>query len=251
MPLPSPSPVVGGGSVQQDLRPRMNFVFYPMPLPHIERLTQLGNAMVGCQLCPEASTVAQETPARCVWTEEVENSDGGVVVVGLNPGRAGPNEIQFYANNLTYQATVQYLQENSADIPYFAKLRRFVNAAFNVRSVHWTEIAKCELLLNKKVVPLQMRRSYIELHLKKELALIPTDWPIVAAGRVAHEALAVLCTDRLVIGVPHPTGEFGRQFSNLFAGDELPELSVTATAYLAEAIGGNGCIWLGQGHEPT
>ena len=201
--------------------------------------------MVKCTRCESASTAQVGTPPRCLWPEQSSETDSGVIVVGLNPGRAGPEEIAFYNKvGLTFEATISYLRDNSTRIPYFSELRRFVQAAFGKRSIYWTEVAKCELKHGQANVPLEMRRTCIELHLKAELSLLPISWPVVAAGRVAFETMAVLCTDRAVLGVPHPTGAFGRQFSTLFAGSTL---SVRAAQQASFVLSQTSAKWLGGG----
>lgn len=205
-------------------------------------IERLGQQLVTCVRCPSASTADQGTPPRCMWSEVMPDAIQGVVVVGLNPGKASPEEIGFYEKcGLTYEATVEYLKAESRSIPYFIEMRRFVKSAMGKCHIHWTEVVKCQLRSGESTVPLDMRRICIELHLKQELNLLPKEWPVIAAGRVAFEAMSVLCTDRAVLGVPHPTGAFGRQFSGLFnAADLLKEPRQIAT----EALREKRAVWL-------
>jgi hypothetical protein len=208
-------------------------------------IDELGASMVSCRQCSAASTAAHGTPPRCLWFEQATDAQSGVIAVGLNPGKASLEEISFYEQQgVAYEGTVDYLRREAKRIPYFIAMRRLVRAAFGIRHIHWTEVAKCELRQGEPGVPLDMRRKCIELHLKKELLLLPRDWPVVAAGRVAFEVMSVLCTERPVIGVPHPTGSFGRQFSGLFVGNGLaPNLA----QQVAVAVRSNGASWLVAG----
>jgi hypothetical protein len=197
-------------------------------------LQALGQQMVKCSACPEASTATVGTPPRCLWHQTNKSTDSGAIVVGLNPGFASPREVELYVKSgPTYDATVSYLQENSHDIDYFRKMRLFVLAAIGPSSIHWTEVSKCELAKNFKRVPIEMRRKFIHRYLKIEIDLLPI-WPIFACGRIAFDTMSVLCTERTVIGVPHPTGSFGKVFSRLLTENNM--LSDAAASRVKTAI---------------
>ena len=64
---------------------------------------------------------------------------------------------------------------------------------------------------------LETRRTCVHLYLVNEMAQVPDPWPIVAIGKQPFELAAMMFPSRAVIGIPHPTGAFGDQFSSLFA----------------------------------
>jgi len=209
-------------------------------------IADLGRHMSSCTGCSTASGPKKGTPPRCLWFEGSEQVSTGVIVVGLNPGRADEPEREFYRKHgMGFDATVEYLQLNAGSIRYYLKMRNFVAAAFGqpggVPSIHWTELAKCELLPGLTRVPLDMKRTCVNRHLKKELDLLPRDWPIVATGREAFESMAILAGDRAVIGVPHPTGAFGSMFSQLIDGAKLARGAARLTK---EALRDQSAVWL-------
>lgn len=204
-------------------------------------VTVIGNRMVKCTLCDAASTIEDGTPARCLWTDNPRSTDNGVIVVGLNPGRASPEEKQYYQKHgPTFGSTISYLETNAGSIRYFSRLRRLAKETMDVDAFHWTEVAKCELKAGLKQVPLEMRRTCIKQYLADELSLLPV-WPVIAAGGVAFETMALLCRDRPVIGVPHPTGAFGKMFTRLLADGIL---GAWARTRVQEALETRSAVWL-------
>lgn len=160
-------------------------------------------------------------PARCLWFEAVDHADSGVIVLGLNPGRASAEELNDYvgkAGRELYEATVKYLMNASRDINFYTRLREFIRSAFDDKPLHvlWTEIAKCEILRGEKAVPVRMQRACAWKFLVREVKEVPPTWPIIAAGDEAYRAAAFLFPERKVIGVPHPSGGRPNRFHELF-----------------------------------
>lgn len=204
--------------------------------------------MVQCTACVSASTAVHGTPPRCMLFEPKTETELGVIVVGLNPGLASHSEINHYRRiGMTYDATVTYLRHNMQDISFYARMNRFISAAGFNGSVHWTELAKCQLTSEFTVVPDEMIRTCISKHLKKEIEIFPTKWPVVAVGRRAFAALSILCSDRPVIGIPHPTG-FGAAhlFRSMFSnGDDRPlSLNATIVEKISVALDEKLAVWL-------
>jgi hypothetical protein len=55
----------------------------------------------------------------------------------------------------------------------------------------------------------------------REIACVPTDWPLIEIGAKEFEILAYRFPRRLVIGVPHPTGARGGQFYKLMPAGKI------------------------------
>ncbi len=72
---------------------------------------------------------------------------------------------------------------------------------------------------------------------QRELHAVPPDWPVIGVGAEAYKALAYLEPSRTVLGVPHPTGSWGRFFA-LFAADGKlrPEVAGQARQALENAV---------------
>ncbi len=163
---------------------------------------------------------------RCLYYESSKHPKSlGVVIVGINPGRAKKQEMDFYlSKRLSYDWEVQYWKENLQNHKYYKSLRHFVKQLNIKGDIIWTELVKCQS--SKQNLPFNLRnfsetfRTCTHKYLKEELKLIQTDWPIIAVGGETYTALAFLFTDRQVIGLPHPTGSYGH-FDRLFVGNNL------------------------------
>lgn len=84
----------------------------------------------------------------------------------------------------------------------------------------WTELAKCESTKDVRGVPLATLRTCAGRYLKREIDVLPDSWPLIAVGGEAFKALAYLHPNRVIIGVPHPTGSHGH-FARLFPDRQL------------------------------
>ena len=208
-------------------------------------IAAIGHRMVRCTKdCIGASTWKNGTPSRCLFLERRDDDERGVVVVGLNPGRAPPDELRSYASRADlYAATVEYLGEKSKLIPYYERMRDAVGRmGFQRGSILWTEVAKCELLCGQVGVPIEMRRTCGTTYLTKELAACP-QWPIVAVGQQSFEAVSYLVPERAVIGVPHPTGAWGKAFERA-TGNKRSGFPPTSLAKMNEALALGSAVWL-------
>ena len=184
---------------------------------------------------------------RCLILESAERPGGsGCVMVGINPGRAKPAEIAYYKKvGATYEAIVQYWQDHIRSLPYYERLRRLTKA-FNLNGpILWTELAKCENATSTKYAPLNALRACTGEFLTDELKAIPLEWPLFGISRETYKALAYLYPDRTVIGVPHPTSSFGKQFSRLL------QLDLESKEVVYRALSSQGeLLWLGDvGHK--
>lgn len=218
-----------------------------MSKPSISKLIrQIGEKMVSCpQGCEGASASFNGTPPRCLYLEEDLDTEDGVIVVGLNPGKAKKSELEFYNNHgLTYASTCDYLRDGIAGIKYYARVKALLKRIGLTGSILWTEVAKCELLITSRDVTLDMQRNCTRLYLSRELVACPR-WPVVATGRVAFKAVSLLAADRPVIGVPHPTGARGNSFDTA-TGNTAVGLSDRQRKAIASALASNKAIWLGN-----
>ena len=107
----------------------------------------------------------------------------------------------------------------------------------------WSNVAKCENPANVRGVPLTTQRDCAHRFLVKELAALPPTWTAIAAGRDAYVALAYLSLNRVVLGVPHPTGA-NPQFSRLWSDSSTLQSGIRSRVDKAMSSGGPSCLWL-------
>lgn len=82
-------------------------------------------------------------------------------------------------------------------------------------------------------------RCCTKRYLRKELELFPTDWPIFAVGKETYKSLAFLYPEKTVIGLFHPTGSYGKYYTNLLDKiDKIPD----KTAFRQSL--NNKAVWL-------
>ncbi len=153
---------------------------------------------------------------RCLYFERDGRSESdGCVMVGLNPGGSDEKEQEYFKRyGTTYSAWLEFWNKNNHRFPYHTKLRKMADQLELYGPILWTELAKCESSDNC-LPPLQTFRVCAGLYLRKELEVIPEEWPIFAVGKETYKALLYLFPTRAVIGVPHPTGSWGN-FQRLF-----------------------------------
>jgi hypothetical protein len=176
---------------------------------------------------------------RCLVLEE-RSGGGGCAVVGINPGRASERERAFYVERgCSYESVVEFWREvNGYSHPYYARLRKLIDALGIAGPILWTELAKCENAPGTAgLPPLQTLRRCAGLYLSREIALLAADAPLLGVGAEAFKACAYLYPDRTVIGVPHPTGSRGH-FSRLFAN------GVIVPGVREQYAGAAGAVWL-------
>ena len=108
--------------------------------------------------------------------------------------------------------------------------------------IWWTELVKCESIPKTKL-PIQTLRYCAGRFLHRELMCVPEDWLVLAVGREAFNALAYMLPKRTVIGFPHPTGSWGRQFHDLLDKGELTK-KVTQKVTACLSAPAAQAIWL-------
>jgi len=208
----------------------------------------LGERLVQCD--GDCDGVAHDLAAgilpRCMVLESQDVDDRGCVVVGLNPGRCPQSERAYYLEHgCTYDSVEGFWNETSSRIKYNTLVRRFLKACGLSGSVLWTELAKCESSLgSSSIPPVQTLRRCTGRYLTQELAAVPGDWPVIGVGADAFRALAFLEPDRVVLGLPHPTGSRGH-FARLFDGDSLHD-DVQGTITTLLSSNERQAHWLGR-----
>ena len=105
--------------------------------------------------------------------------------------------------------------------PYYKRLRKIADELEFRGPILWTELVKCQSKENGQL-SVQTIRDDINKYLFKELEVIPADWPLFGIGGKAFEILSYRFPDRLVLGVPHPTGSYGL-FPKLFENQKLKQ----------------------------
>ena len=211
-----------------------------------DQVAKIGNRMVRCS--ENCSGILHDQKQgilpRGLYLEEEGRTKGrGVIICGLNPGNADRKSMEFYRpRSATYLTFCRFWSEQRLrDYPYFAKLRSLADALELGGPILWTNLAKCQNKsisekLSIKIHPQTFRRCSAR-YLAEELKHCPNDWPILAAGRDAYNALLYLCPTRTLIGVPHPTGPHARtMFARMLIGkaELLPSLCQAAVRCLGQ-----------------
>lgn len=158
---------------------------------------------------------------RGLYLERREARGRGCFAVGINPGASKPKERDFYLNSgITLKSLNEY-RESISDNPYFARSRSVIDRISLGGPILWTNLAKCQNEKGRKgFPPLQTLRHCVHRFLRRELDAIPAGWAVLGIGSEAYRALAYLVPDRVVIGIPHPTGAF-QAFRRMFQGGDI------------------------------
>ena len=147
--------------------------------------------------------------------DDVERKNSkGVVIVGLNPGKTTKEERTFILAYPDYRDQIEFwLKKTNTHSYYYQPLRRLVDQLKIEGPILWTELVKCESVING-ILSVPTIRDDINRFLFKEVEAIPKSWPLIGVGTKAFEILAYRFPDRLIIGVPHPSafGNFWRLF---------------------------------------
>jgi hypothetical protein len=121
---------------------------------------------------------------RCLILERPRAEGRGCLAVGLNPGTSNDHERAFYVQHgISYGAVKVYWQSQIAQIPYYSKARRVIDAIGLAGPIIWSDLAKCENPegVKKQLPPLQTLRHCTQRFLRRELELTPSDWPSSAS----------------------------------------------------------------------
>lgn len=160
-------------------------------------------------------------PRGLIYEEDNRNTNTvGCVMVGLNPGKATKEERDFFKlETLSYERFLLYWKENVFQHPYYKRLRKLADELELDGPILWTELVKCQGKENGQL-SVQTIRDDINKYLFFELESIPASWPLFGVGNQAFEILSYRFPDRLVLGIPHPTGSYGL-FPKLFENQKI------------------------------
>lgn len=196
-----------------------------MSLDLREKVAEIGNQLIRCKIGCSDINCSQEKGIipRGLRFEEGSRKGNGLIIVGLNPGHIKDDEREAYADlhrrgKFTYDR-VQEARKRVKEVRkkgsiYSKKLRDFANEVGFSGPILWTNLVKCENNKGTKSLSVQTKRVCVRTYLIEELKAAPGDWPVIAAGKEAFKALTYLCPNRVIIGIPHPTGG-GRDFWRL------------------------------------
>lgn len=199
----------------------------------INRIDQIGRELVNCQNCCKdiVNDPHKGVIPRCLYLEYEKRRGRGSIVVGLNPGRSDEKERNYYKEKgTTYNAVKDFFQKERAEKHlYYIRIRGFIDLIGLSGPILWSELVKCEKRQRRIELPLDTLRTCTGKFLKKELEVMPDDWPIIGVGREAYKACSYLFPDRTVIGIPHPTGSHG-QFSSILTKNKTLRKNVAKHA---------------------
>jgi hypothetical protein len=215
-----------------------------------EQINRLGEELLTCaDLC---AGIARDQNLgivpRTLFLERPEAKGRGCLAIGLNPGKSSERERSFYCETgITYDSVKKY-RTSIGNAPYFKRARTIIDQLGLNGPILWSNLAKCENPPEQKdLPPVQSMRHCAGRFLRRELELIPRDWPVLGIGWSAFFALAYLVPERTVIGIPHPTGGY-RDFRKMVEDGELRK-GLEARAAGALSAAEPGAVWLGRG-EP-
>lgn len=175
---------------------------------------------------------------RLVHLERGRPERSGVIVVGMNPGDAEPDEqdvVKAAGEDDVEIAAALYnhLEEYVLDDDRYYKLLRQAVVALNFSGpIFWTEAVKCS---SKSKGSLSIPETVTTFStcgakfLLAELEAAPASWPIIVTGRDAFVAVCLLAPHRRVLGLPHPTAARTPAFWRVFKRDLPDTLQLSAT----------------------
>jgi hypothetical protein len=167
---------------------------------------------------------------RGLWLDiEAGEGDGDVIIVGQNPGQPLPQESKIYkarasssAEDLVTAMNAFVASEVLPKHKYYKLMRNAARELGFKGRILWTDLAKCSAPDGRKLPVHEHLPTYsrcMNAWLRNEVAKVP-EWPVLAAGRATFDALWPLLPERLLVGVPHPTGSRGA-FARLFREKKL------------------------------
>jgi len=200
----------------------MNMVFENLS----KSIEKIGNDMVRCDkdCCGIRLEYENGIIPHCLVLDERESdlNSKGCAVIGLNPGPENDNERVYYKENgLSYQSTVDYCWKSYgvSKKGHYGMLRTLVRDIGINGPILWSDVVKCQKW-KKDNIPTDTIRYCSARFLKQELALLPSEWLLIAVGKEAFNLLIFHCLERKVMGVPNPGGSHGL-FRWLFDNNKL------------------------------
>lgn len=160
-----------------------------------------GEFLLNCKGCSDTKCGAKGGfPARGLLIEHSNNSEKGIVTVGMDLGGRHKKEKDLFDTNFTYDDWKKVWTDINPS--HYRKVRILLRS-LGYNTIIWTDIVKGHVIDSKKISPVTIERC-ISLHLRPELELVP-DWPIVALGKEVFKLLVLFFPHRIIIGIPHPS----------------------------------------------
>jgi len=217
-----------------------------MSAENIEQLekfiNELGENLLKCnEICEGISNNKKRgIIPRCLYLENRGEYEKGCVVVGINPGISTKKERADYLKiaDLNYEDVKSISKSIIDSHKYYNQTRKFLEAIDLKGPILWTELVKCENK-DKRLPPIQTFRVCTKNYLTEEIKHIPINWPLIAVGKIAYNALSFLYPKKAVIGIPHPTGSYG-YFDKLIDGKIIDEVLKD----VKKSMNNNAAIWL-------
>ncbi len=177
------------------------------------QINNLGNELVKCSLnCSGIDNLKREGKIpRCINLEfEHRNPNGqGVIIAGMNPGKAQKKEMRIYIeNDGSYESHKNFMKEyilKNGKNRYHDEIREIVNILGFDGLILWSEIVKCQSQKGVKQLDVQTIRNCVHRFFKKEIELFK-GFPILAIGNESFRTCSLLFPDRQIIGIEHPSG---------------------------------------------
>jgi uracil-DNA glycosylase len=206
-----------------------------------EKVEEIGNSIIQCPMeCPGMRNIPSENYYPRGFFLESNNSKADVVVVGLNPGKAGSLTREFYkfaaeknlerkgVKKATYDDSVRISRAISEDHKYYERPRSLLKKlGMSPTNILWAEIAFCEK--DDCCTGRQFKNALdtcSKQYLVSILRLLGEGVHVVCLGRRAYDRIYKLIhvddewknewkdAQLKILGVYHPTGSrlFGRYF---------------------------------------
>jgi len=146
---------------------------------------------------------------RCLVLEKRKGKNN-CIVVGLNPGKCGRREREYFLNTgIKHSSFSKYFFEsNLNNKPYFKRTRDLITVLGFDGDILWTDLVKCEGLDKNGIPPIQTLRVCINRFLRKEVDIFKCS-TIFALGNVAFDFCALSFPNHFIVGLPHPSGSYG------------------------------------------
>lgn len=184
------------------------------------KIDKIGKKLVKCpKICGGKGIVNDPKKGiipRCLFLEtEGREKQKGAVIIGFNPGPANKNEQERMKNKISYEDYKNYFKENNLGAySYDTRARKHHKRAKDLVTalgfkgpILWTELVKCQFKedIDIKSLPERTMEECIKNYLRKEIKLFPK-FPIIALGNDVFEFCSLRFPERIVIGIPHPSG---------------------------------------------
>ena len=199
----------------------------------IGNIEALREAIGGCTLrCTGIVCDAPKgRPPRGLLLEGSDLDSQGTIVVGLNPGHASTSEVATLRGQPKPHEAWGAYWENHLRLAnqYYIGVGELLRQCGRVGPILWTNLAKCESPPNVRGgVPLQTLSTCMERYFQYEVWTVPRSWPFLALGREVRTAVTFRFPERIIAGVPHPSGS-KPNFRRLFDPDGVLRASVRNT----------------------